>query len=228
MTAVTVLKDLRAELGAARNQGARPTCLAFATSDAHAALRPGWLPLSCEFAFYHAQRRAGRPPDRGATLAAMLAALRSEGQPAEAGWPYLVATPSDAATWAPPAEVGPRFGRAGATHSPSFSAVVAELNADRLMILLLMLSPTFYTPTSDAVIRPAPGETPEPARRHAVVAVGHGTVGGERAILARNSWGPSWGAAGHGWLTEAFVAPRLFAAALLTEDVDVSARPVAA
>jgi hypothetical protein len=51
MTLITVQKDLRSELGAARNQGPRPTCLAFAASDAHAALRPGWSPLSCEFAF---------------------------------------------------------------------------------------------------------------------------------------------------------------------------------
>jgi hypothetical protein len=228
MTAVIVLKDLRAELGPARNQGPRPTCLAFAASDAHAALRPGWSPLSCEFAFYHAQRRAGRPPDKGATLSAMLATLRHDGQPKEAGWPYLAATPADAASWAPPAEVGPRFGRAGAPQAPSFDAVVAELDANRPVILLLMLSRAFYAQTADGVIRPAPGEAPESARRHAVVAVGHGLVDGDRAILVRNSWGLGWGVAGHGWLTEAFVAPRLFAAALLMENVVVSACPVAA
>jgi hypothetical protein len=228
MTSITVLKDLRAEFGPARNQGPRPTCLAFAASDTHAALRPGWSPLSCEFAFYHAQRRASRPPGSGALLSAMLGTLRHDGQPEEAGWPYLPATPTDAAGWAPPANVGPRFGRAGAPYAPSIDAVVAEIDANRPVILLLMLSRAFYAPSADAVIRSATGEAPEPARRHAVVAVGHGRVDGERAILVRNSWGSGWGAAGHGWLTETFLAPRLFAAALLTENVDVSARPVAA
>ena len=228
MTAVTVLKDLRAELGAARNQGARRTCLAFAASDAHAALRTGWSPLSCEFAFYHAQRPAGRPPDTGATLPAILATLRLDGQPEEGGWPYLMATPADVATLTPPADVGQRFGRAGVPQPPSVDQIVSELDADRPVILLLMLSSAFYTRTPDGVIRPAPGEVPEPAWRHAVVEVGHGTVGGERAILVRNRWGPGWGLAGHGWLTETFVTPRLFAAALLTENVDVSARSVAA
>jgi hypothetical protein len=61
-----------------------------------------------------------------------------------------------------------------------------------------------------------------------VIAVGHGQVDGHRAILIRNSWGERWGDGGHGWLTEAFLGPRLFAAAKLTEEVDVSARAAAA
>lgn len=228
MTLITVQKDLRSELGAARNQGSRPTCLAFATSDAHAALRPGWSPLSCECAFYHAQRRGGRSPESGATVPDMLAALRYDGQPEESGWPYLSATPEDKATWQPPATTGPLFGRAGSPHACAFDAVVGKIDQDRAVILLLILSRSFFAPTADPVIRPAPGEAPEPARRHAVLAVGHGTVEAEPAILVRNSWGPAWRAGGHAWLTETFLAPRLFGAALLTENVDVSARSAAA
>jgi hypothetical protein len=55
-----------------------PSSLASATSDAHAALRPPWTALSCEFAFYHAQRRAARPPSAGVSLGHMLAALRKD------------------------------------------------------------------------------------------------------------------------------------------------------
>ena len=87
--------DLRGLFGPVRDQGARPTCLAFAASDSHAGLRAEWDPLSCEFAFYHAQRRAGRTVAQGAELGAMLDALRIEGQPVEAGWPYLDAAPAD-------------------------------------------------------------------------------------------------------------------------------------
>lgn len=64
MSLIVAIKDLRSAFGPGRNQGARPTCLAFAASDTHAALRADWSPLSCEFAFYHAQRRAGLPPKR--------------------------------------------------------------------------------------------------------------------------------------------------------------------
>jgi hypothetical protein len=228
MTAIVVLKDLRPLFGEARDQGPRPTCLAFAGSDAHAALRPGWAPLSCEFAFYHAQRRAGRPPGRGALLSAMLEALRNDGQPEEAGWQYLAATPSDVASWMPPPNVGPLFGRAGERRKPSLDNIIQELDGDRPTILLLRLSRAFYAPSAQAIIHPTVGEEPDPARRHAVIAAAHGTVDGERAILVRNSWGARWGAAGYGWLTETFLAPRLFAAAILTENVDVSACPVAA
>lgn len=71
MATIAIAVDLRGHFGPVRDQGDRPTCLAFAASDSHAGLRPGWAPLSCEFAFYHAQRRAGRSPAQGAVLPAM-------------------------------------------------------------------------------------------------------------------------------------------------------------
>lgn len=228
MNVVVASVDLRSLFGPSRNQGSRPTCLAFAASDAHAALRGRWTPLSCEYAFYHAQRRANRAPSDGALLSSMLDALRIDGQPAESGWPYLATTPIVAASWSPPDAVGPLFGRAGGKFSPTIEDIIAELDRGRPVITLTMLSRSFYRPSPQAVIHPENGEAPEPARRHAVVAVGHGRVGSHRAILARNSWGPQWGDHGYGWLTETFLGPRIFAAAVLTEEVDVSARSAAA
>ena len=49
--------DLRGDLGPARDQDPRPTCMAFAASDAHGAARDGWEPLSTEWAYYHALKR---------------------------------------------------------------------------------------------------------------------------------------------------------------------------
>jgi hypothetical protein len=89
MSVIAAAVDLRSLFGPVGDQGPRPTCLAFAASDVHAALRSGWVPLSREYAFYQAQRRAGRPPSRGALLSSMLDALRENGQPEEGGWPYL-------------------------------------------------------------------------------------------------------------------------------------------
>ena len=94
--------------------------------------------------------------------------------------------------------------------------------------MLTMLSRAFFQPRGDGGGDPANDELPEPAQRHAVVAVGHGTVDGIPAILIRNSWGPGWGLEGHAWLTERFLAPRLFATANLTEEVDVSSHTAAA
>lgn len=228
MSQIAISVDLRPQFGPARNQESRPTCLAFAASDSHAGSRDGWLPLSCEYVFFKAQQRAGRPPNTGALLSSMLEALHQDGQPEERGWPYLPATPTDMASWAPPAKVGPLFGRAGAKFAPTFDQIIHELDQSRPIIILLKLSRAFYNPTSRAIVHPAPDEVPEPARRHAVVAVGHGTVDGQRALLVRNSWGLTWGDAGYGWLTEAYLNPRVFAAAALMEEVNVSGRPLAA
>ena len=225
---IDIVRDLRPLFGPARDQGARPTCLAFAASDTHAGLRDGWAPLSCEFAFYAAQKRAGRPPTSGALLSTMLDALRLDGQPDEKGWPYLAAVPADHRLWTPPATVGPLYGRNGQRDGTDLSSILAALDRDTPVLMLTMLSRSFFQPRGDGVVDPANDELPEPAQRHAVVAVGHGTVDGTPAILIRNSWGPGWGLEGHAWLTERFLAPHLFATANLTEEVDVSSHTAAA
>jgi hypothetical protein len=158
----------------------------------------------------------------------MLDALREDGQPEESGWPYLPRTPIDPASWVPPLEVGALFGRDGKKSKPTLDQIIQELSQNRPMIILLTLSRSFFNPGPQAVIDPDVGETPEPERRHAIVAVGHGTIGAQRAVLIRNSWGLKWGDAGHGWLTERFITPRLFNAATLMEETDVSTHSVAA
>jgi hypothetical protein len=125
------------------------------------------VPLSCEYAFYQAQRRAGRAPNTGALLSSMLEALRKDGQPEESGWPYLSATPADEASWAPPREIGKLFGRNGATATHSIDRVIQELDQGRSVIVLTMLSRAFYQRNPQGVVDPAAGEQPEPDRRHA-------------------------------------------------------------
>jgi hypothetical protein len=225
--AIKVLSDLRGRFGPARDQGARPTCLAFAVSDAHAALRDPWHALSCEFAFYHAQRRAGRSPSSGAVLPAMLMALKNDGQPVEGDWPYLDALPADIDTYGPPKKVTV-FRRDGEPRPDGLDEIVAQLDAGRPSLVLMMISDSFYLPDAEGVVRAPSGETPDPTRRHAVVAIGHGQMDGIRAVLVRNSWGADWGVEGHAWLPESFIAPRLTRVALLTEEVHVPAKDLAA
>lgn len=228
MSLIAVSKDLRSAFGPARDQGARPTCLAFAASDAHAALRADWMPLSCEFTFYHAQLRAGLPPTSGARLSAMLDALREDGQPEEGGWPYLASLPAMIANWVPPASIDAVYARNGQAETPDLDQIIPWLERDRPVIVLTMLSSSFYRPSPNAVVDPAPGEQPEPARRHAIIACGHGIIDGQRGLLIRNSWGSRWGHNGYAWLTEAFLSPRLYGAAILMENVHVSAHKAAA
>ena len=222
------LISLKSLFGPARDQGLRPTCLAFAASDAHAALRSGWSPLSCEYAFFQAQKHASRSPSTGALLPSMLEALRTSGQPEEVGWPYLPATPSAKELWQPPSDISELFRRKSRLSTSKVDDIIAELDQGRPVIVLLMLSSSFFQPSGKGIVDEVPGELPEPRRRHAVVALGHGTIDGQRAVLIRNSWGASWGEDGNGWLTEQFLNPRIFATAVLTEEVHVPANSTTA
>jgi hypothetical protein len=225
---IKIIKDLRHLFGPVRDQGQRPTCLAFAASDAHAALRDPWAPLSCEYIFFHAQKRAGRTAKDGATLPSMLDALRHDGQPHETGWPYLAVVPADPAQWCPPAGVTELYRRAGEAGTDCVDVIIAELDQDRPVLTLMRLSRSFDWIGADHIVDPAANEQPEFLRRHAVVAVGHGEGKGQRAVLVRNSWGARWGDGGHGWLTETFLKPRVFRIAVLKENLSVSASKAAA
>ena len=228
MTQIIVQSDIRTLFGPVRDQGQRPTCLAFAGSDAHAALRGPWEPLSCEDLFYHTQRRASRKPNQGALLPSMLDALRHDGQPHESGWTYLTDLPADIAHWVPPSGLSPLFRRAGEEETSTIDTIVGKVARGRPVIVLLRLSWSFDWVKTDGIVDEAAGEQPDFARRHAVIAVGHGEVGGQRAVLIRNSWGSGWGAGGYGWLTEKYLLPRVFQLGILKEDLSVSPHSAAA
>lgn len=221
MSKIQIAVDLRPLFGPIRDQGARPTCLAFAASDCHAAMRKEWHPLSCEFAFYNAQRRAGQPPDRGARLTPMLDTLREDGQPKEDGWPYLDKTPEDIRRWSPPRSIGELYSRGGYPILATVDQVVVEIDSGKPVILLLKLCTAFFIANPDTLIVDAEvsaiSVTPP---RHAIVVVGHGTLITDRVLLVRNSWGTGWGNGGYAWLSEGYLSSRMFAASVLMEDTN--------
>jgi hypothetical protein len=214
MSSVKIMKDLRSKLGEAREQGARPTCLAFATSDAHSfAIGEPWNPLSCEYLFYHAKKGDGSMPG-GTNVTAIATALKAEGQPVEADWPYLTTLPSDLSTWTPPSTVGQLY-RADVTQfkSPNVVDVWNIVESGTPAIVGITLSAAFYSWDSEGVIDS--DEPAETARRHALLVVATGLRNAERMLLVRNSWGTTWGISGHGWLSERYLKPRLIVSAKL-------------
>ncbi len=211
---IDVIKDLRPLFGGARDQGGRPTCVAFAFSDTHAALRDNPEEMSAEHLHYLSVKRdpSGRFEEAAVPFFAVQA-LKQDGQCLEAGWPYLVALPSNLRDYRPPPTATPAYRRNTENCDPKFDQVVDALDNDRPAVLTVLLGQRFYEPKRGIVL---PGPNDEDTDYHAVVAVGYGEKDAERVILIRNSWGTDWGENGYAWLTEPYLAPRLHEASLIS------------
>ena len=207
MSSITVSKDLRGGFGPPRDQGQRPTCLAFAMSDTHAAVRGPWADLSCEFLFHHAKKRELTPPTIGAKTSSIREALEHDGQPVEDDWKYLDALPADLTQWVPPAKMGTVFRRTTTMLAGGFDEAWAKVEAGSPVLIVMTISNAFYMPDSAGVVNSA--EAPDPASRHAVVATATGEHAGVKCLLGRNSWGETWGLQGHAWLAEPYLKPRI-------------------
>lgn len=213
---VTLSKDLRGKFGVARDQGARPTCLAFATSDLHAASRAlPFVPLSPEFLYFHAIQRTTPPdPGDGVTLSAIESALKTDGQPIESDWPYLTPLPSPLSAWKPP--TGLSVFRQTLSNKPNaVEDVINAVEADHPVVLCLRITQAFYNPDADGVVSHIKND-PDTGY-HAVVAIALGAIRSARLILVRNSWGEDWGLCGNGWLHSKYVSERLHSASIIQQ-----------
>lgn len=204
MSSIMIHSDSRGRFGSARDQGPRPTCLAFAISDAHAAVRGAWSPLSSEYLFFHAKRREATPPTTGASVSSMRKAAHEDGQPLESECPYLATLPHD---WKPPTSVSGIYRRASELVGTGFDEAWGIASQGEPAVIVMKLSDAFYLPTPEGVVDSA--EPPDPNRRHAVIAAAAGERAGSRFILVRNSWGMGWGVGGHAWISETYLSSRI-------------------
>lgn len=211
---VSVQIDLRAKFGPARDQKRRPTCIAFAASDAHAAQRMNpYQPLSVEYAFYHASlKRTAFDPRSGVGMSDILAAVENDGQPEENGWPYLDQLPTDIAQYKPPADVGPVY-RRGSQYQAGSAVILTMLSDDRAPLIAMNISSEFFLAKAQEVLR-APTSSPA-VNRHALVVVGVGEEQNEQALLVRNSWGTGWADQGYAWISRGYLEPRLISVGVM-------------
>ena len=190
--------DLSGALGAARHQGQRLTCLAFAVSDVNRRLAPAPDELSAEFLYQHAGAITPGWAAGGALyLAPALTVAGKPGQPLETAFPYQATSGATVAVPTQPA--GAAMYASGVREIARKSdVVVAELQVGHVVGLIIESTATLMAPVNGVV-----AFTPMilPGRAHAVVAVGLGqSAGGAQYVRVRNSWGTQWGDQGHAWL----------------------------
>ena len=206
---ISISVDLRGRFGPVRNQGGRPTCIAFAASDTHSFARGSDDYLSVEYAFYHAvQRKKPIDPTQGVSMPTILDAIKADGQPPEHVWPYLPVLPNPLSSWAPPNNAAPIFRHGLVTQAATTSTIITALDGGQPALLAALISEQFHRPPSDYIIRTVAGD--RDAGNHALIAVGHGTSANNTVILVRNSWGVRWADQGYIWVTSDYLAGRLF------------------
>lgn len=201
-----MVTDLSPQFGNIRDQGRRPTCLAFAASDLHASVRSvPFVPLSVEYLYYHACRLATPfDPHSGVTLDDALWTVEHDGQPEEAAWPYLPQLPNDLSTYQPPAITAPIYRRKGESLSGTVMDRIGNtLTANRPSMLIFRSSLNFVQALAHVPVFWSSSDTL--LNLHAVLVVGLGKDGDARVVRVRNSWGAGWADSGHAWLREEYV-----------------------
>lgn len=197
--------DLSGLFGAARSQGKRGTCMAFAMSDLNRFGASATDILSAEFLYQTAGALTpGWKPNMGLRSTEAIQATANPGQPLEIHFPYQANDPLTVATPVPPRGQH-MFRSLFCVGAHTMQSILAQLSIGRPIGLVLRITPGFFQPPAGVV----PYETVcLPDQYHAVLAVGWGkdAVSNERFLLIRNSWGTSWALSGHAWLPESFVA----------------------
>jgi hypothetical protein len=210
---ISVVVDLRNQFGDIRNQGQRPTCIAFAASDAHSFARGNTEQLSVEYAYFHAvQRRTTSDRTTGVSFEAISEALSIDGQPLESGWPYMLNLGVDD-SWTPPKTPGTLFYGNATKITGGMTEIYTSLNAGRPVVVVMEISISFFSASADTIL---PGLTNEASlNTHAVILVGHGEVANGCCLLIRNSWDTGWGDGGYAWVHEDYLTPRLLVTGVL-------------
>lgn len=192
---------VHAGLGDARDQGVRPTCIAFAVTASHEARRADGIELSSEYLFWASRQRDGLPVDAGyTTVAGVREALKDAGQPADTDWPYDEARTISTA-YKPPRSPTTLFKR-DSTEKPVSGQVLRTLLSHGLVpVIVIEVTEPDFQRAPNGRVPSGDSSTALGGWLHAVSVVGCGQDSTTDCVVVRNSWGPDWGVGGYGVLT---------------------------
>ena len=202
-----LIYDFRKNLSPARNQGQRPTCLAFASSAANEFKHNINDYLSAEFLYQKAL--AGKPGTKGLTASEVKKALQAEGQPNEGIFPY--GTTASIKTLA--ADIAIYKAKSNIIDA-SPKALRKILSEGGVPIVGISITKSFYKPDPPFFL--VKDEFDNHTGKHALLVVGMATLSNKEHFLVRNSWGTGWGDAGHAWLSSDYIKRNAFMGLQLT------------
>lgn len=188
--------DLRSKFGPVEQQGRPNTCVPHAaTSVVEAVL--GVSDLSRLFVYWNARTYTGTTSrDAGCTPRNAMRAISQFGVCPEGSWPYNVAQlhirPSQAAF----NEAAPLRSRIKAYQTVTNLAALKSALSQGLPVMFSMSVPdTYVSVTRFTGVQPPMAQTTSWVGSHAMVACGFDDATG--MVLARNSFGTSWGQGGY-------------------------------
>jgi hypothetical protein len=201
---LTWIVDRRTTLKPAGDQGGRLTCLSWSITAAHEFTASGG-PFSVEYLHWS----SGHYPGGRGTVLAAAEALRSDGQPEDAQWPYLDYNDDAHPGYLPPSTVAGPFSKATVRLSNvDVDSLIGDLASNRLPVVALRVTDAFLAAMGGVIGPDGPG-----VDGHAVAAVGVAQYAGlldlrvvhpsDRLVCLRNRWGPRWGVDGYALITEA-------------------------
>jgi C1A family cysteine protease len=200
---MNITLDMRPALLAVRDQGYRPTCLAFAASDGHASHRDLEEWLSPEFLYHGAGALMGTwSYSDGLELEAVRKALLTLGQPVETNCPYQEVSPADVRA-VDTSDFEPVYRCESCVGSLKAADLYEAALASRTFVVALNITRDFYDVDAPYIIDQTPTEI---VGGHALLlaglAISHKTGG--RLFLLKNSWGKDWAQDGYVWITERY------------------------
>lgn len=192
--------DLSSQLGPARDQGPRPTCLSFALSDCHRMKRACNDDLSPECIHSISSEQMEHSGDRAISLSSALQALKDSGQTYEHEWPYG-------------GVIKPGLEKPfHTTGSNSFyfdeNRIIELLKNMRSIVVALEIGEEFFL--ADALTCLTDKNRKPIEARHAILIVGSAVNSGERRFRIRNSWGKGWGDNGSIWVHWSYISSGIF------------------
>lgn len=192
--------DLRSKLPKIRDQGDRPLCLVFASSDLNSFVNKINLQLSVEYlAYYSYTDFSNNNYQHGLTVSAVSQTLEKYGQPEEQLFPYM---PSAQQPQKPSSTYKVKQYSKGEEKKFSCDEIIEMLEAGKALVAGIELTASFFNLKTPYVIDLETGNF----GGHAIVIVGYGVQDdGSHAFLIRNSWGKAWANNGHAWLTSDYL-----------------------